>query len=356
MSLEARVGIRRGAFRLEIELGVPAGETIVLVGPNGAGKSTLVEALAGLIPLCTGEVVLDGVVLERPDTALRLPPQRRGVGVVFQGLHLFPHLSVADNVAYGLVARGMRRRAALRRVRPLLVRLGLEALAGVRPPALSGGEAQRVALARALAAEPRLLLLDEPFSALDAERRPQIRALLRRLLGEFAGPRLVITHDPLEALLLGDRVVVLEGGQVTQEGSAETLRRAPRSPYVASLIGLNLVAGTLRTRAGRTRLEFAGGALVVPHADLADGTRALATIHPRAVVVSVTPQQSSARNRFEGRIEALDDEGERVRLRLATTPPLVAEVTPDAIRELALGPGRRVFASVKATEIDVQPA
>jgi molybdate transport system ATP-binding protein len=213
-----------------------------------------------------------------------------------------------------------------------------------------------VALARALASEPRLLLLDEPFSALDAERRPQIRALLQGLLGEFAGPRLLITHDPLEALLLGDRVVVLEQGRVTQSGSAETLRRAPRSRYVASLIGLNLVTGTLRIQADRMRLEFPGGALFLPRAELPDGTRALATIHPRAVVVAVTSQHSSARNRFEGRIEALDDEGERVRLRLSTTPALVAEVTPDAVHELGLRPGRRVFASVKATEIDVHRA
>ena len=241
MSLYARVALERGAFSLDVELCLEPGRTVALIGPNGSGKSTLVEALAGLLPIARGEIALDGRALECPDKGVRLAPQDRPVGVLFQGLWLFPHLSVVDNVAYGLWARGERRPRARARVAPLLERLDLTDLAERRPDALSGGEAQRVALARALAPQPRLLLLDEPLSALDLESRPRTRAFLQEALTEFAGPRLVITHDPLEALLLADHLVVLEEGRVVQSGATQDVRSHPRTRYVATLAGVNLL-------------------------------------------------------------------------------------------------------------------
>ena len=235
MSLEARVALSRGGFRLDAELRADEGETVALVGPNGAGKSTLVDALAGLLPLERGRVGLGGECLDDPDAGVHVPARRRSIGVLFQRLHLFPHLTARDNVSFPLVARGQGWRAARAETAPLLDRLGLTPIARRRARDLSGGEAQQVALARALAPRPRLLLLDEPLSALDVERRPQLRGALRELLGAVAGVRLVITHDSGEARLLADRFVVLEAGRVVQAGTPAELAAAPRTPYVASL-------------------------------------------------------------------------------------------------------------------------
>ncbi len=235
MSLEALIRLSRGDFRLDAELRVDEGQTVALVGPNGAGKSTLVDALAGLLRIDGGSVVLDGECLDEPAAGLHLPPRQRSIGVLFQQLYLFPHLSVRDNVSFPLVARGRRWRAARAETADLLERLDLAPIARRRARELSGGEAQQVALARALAARPRLLLLDEPLSALDVERRPRLRQVLRELLDEVAGVRLLITHDRTEARRLADRLVVLEAGRVVQAGTPAELSAAPRTPYVASL-------------------------------------------------------------------------------------------------------------------------
>ena len=355
MSLEAHVRVRRGEFELDCALEGSAGETLVVAGPNGAGKSTLVEALAGLLPLDDGEVVLDGEVLERSSDGTHVPARRRSVGIVFQGLWLFPQLSARENVGYGLRARGVSRREARARADALLGRLELDSVGDRKPSELSGGEAQRVALARALAVEPRLLMLDEPLSALDVERRPRVRALLQATLEEFSGVRLVITHDPLEAMLLADRLAILEAGRIVQVGRPDELRARPGTPYVASLVGQNLVSGVLRAEGDIARLEFAGGALVVPRGGLASGSLALARIAPTAITLATTRPESSARNAIEGRIEGLDTIGDRVRVRLATSPPLVSEITHEAVQALGLAEGRRVWASIKATEIDVYP-
>ena len=355
MSLEASIGFERDHLRLDAEFSARSGETVVLVGPNGAGKSSLVEALAGLLPLARGRVVLDGEVLEDPVAGIRVPARRRGIGVMFQSLHLFPHLSVRDNVGYGLVSRGVRRRAARRQTAALLERLGLADLAQRRARELSGGEAQRVALARALALEPRLLLLDEPLSAFDVERRAETRALLSRVLAEFEGAKLIVAHDPLEALLLADRLVVLEAGRVVQSGDPEALRSAPRSRYVASLVGQNLISGRLSASRGRTLLVSGDTELVVADPGLPAGTEVFAVIPPRSVTVSVVRPASSARNTLAGRIEWLDRDGDRVRLRIGSSPPLLAEITADAAAALGLAVGRAAFASLKATEIDVYP-
>ena len=233
--LEVRALARRGGFALDVEFAVDAGETLVVLGPNGAGKSTLVDALVGLLPLEAGRVAYAGTCLEDPAQGVRLPPQQRPVGATFQGVWLFPHLDALDNVAFGLRARGLARRAARERARAVLEQLGLGGLARRRPRRLSGGEAQRVALARALATEPRVLLLDEPLSALDAEARASARRFLQERLRAFPGVRIAITHDPAEAAVLGDRWLVLENGRATQQGPPGEVLRNPRSAWTAAL-------------------------------------------------------------------------------------------------------------------------
>ena len=348
--MDAEVTVRRGAFALVATLRAADGQTVALLGPNGAGKSSLLAALAGLLPLESGRVVLDGAVLEDAGAGVRLPPERRSVGVVFQDLHLFPHLSALDNVAYGLRRRGRRRRDARRRAADWLARLGVADRADAPPPALSRGQAQRVALARALAPEPRLLLLDEPLSALDASARPEARRVLAEGLAGFGGTRLVITHDALEAVALADRLVVLERGRVTQEGAHEDLRSRPRSRYVADLVGVNLLRGTAR---GDRVVLADGSGLTVPGAGHGP---VLALVHPRAVAVHRQAPSGSPRNVVRGRVRSLDDQGGRLRVDIAGAVPLVAEVTPAAAAELRLADGGEVWASVKATEIEVYPA
>ena len=350
--LDCRVGLHLGALRLDAHLVARPGELVVLVGPNGAGKTTLLRVLAGLVALDSGRVTLDDVVLDEPGTNSFVPAERRGVGVVFQHGLLFEHLDVVANVAFGLRARGAGRRDARRSADAWLTRLGVGELARARPSQLSGGQAQRVALARALAFEPRLLLLDEPFSALDATTRVEIRRIIAAHLAGIAAPKILVTHDPIEALALADTVVVLEAGRVTQSGSPDDVRRAPRSRYVADLLGVNLLRGTLRDD---TVALDTGTTFVVAARDVAHGP-VIVTVHPRAILLSTQRPQTSARNSWPATIADLDDDGDRVRIRLAPPLDVVVEITTAARHALALAPGTPVWASCKATELVVQPA
>ncbi|MFT7712236.1 ABC transporter ATP-binding protein [Clavibacter tessellarius] len=259
--LDARVVVERAAFRLDVALRVPAGSTTAVVGPNGAGKSTLLRALAGLAPLTAGRVALDGRELERAgdgDPAMRIPAEGRGIGVVFQDHLLFPHLSALGNVAFGPRAHGVPRADAEGRARALLDRLGIAHLADRHPAALSGGQSQRVALARALVLEPPLLLLDEPMAALDAGTRLDVRDLLADELRRFGGAAVLVTHDPVDALALADRILVLEDGRAVQEGTAADVAARPATGYVARLLGMNRVAVSDAT--GRPGVLFAAPA------------------------------------------------------------------------------------------------
>src|SRR5438067_10242085 len=240
MSLQAQLQARVGSFDLDVDLTIAPGEVVALLGPNGAGKTSVLRALAGLLAIDAGRIALDGIVLEEPANAIRVPVEQRPIGVVFQDYLLFPHLTVLENVAFGLRARGVGARDARVTAGSWLDRLGVAEYAQARPRTLSGGQAQRVALARALAIDPRLLLLDEPLAALDASSRGAVRRDLKRHLASFAGIRIVITHDPLEAVALADRLVILERGRVVQTGSPAEVTQHPRSRYVADLVGVNL--------------------------------------------------------------------------------------------------------------------
>jgi molybdate transport system ATP-binding protein len=365
-----------GAFELRARCRVADGEVLAVLGPNGAGKSTLLRALAGLLPLREGRIELvsheedtdDGerVVLDSPQDGVFVPPERRGIGVVFQDHRLFPHLSVRDNVAYAARVAGADRRRARAGADTWLARLGLEPLAGRRPGLLSGGQAQRVALARALASDPRLLLLDEPMAALDARTRIEVRAELRRHLPTYGGPTLLVTHDPVDALVLADRVLVLEGGRVVQEGAPAEVARRPATEYVARLVGLNLYGGTLDDPA-RGRVLLAGGgvleATAAPDADmpapagLRRGSGVLVAVPPSAVAVHPDrPGSGSPRNVWPARVTGMEQLADRVRVALDGAPPVLADITAAALAELRLEPGARVWVSVKATEVAAYPA
>jgi molybdate transport system ATP-binding protein len=350
MSLHARVAATLGKLDLDVEVTVATGELVVLLGPNGAGKTTLLRAVAGLVELDAGRVVLDGAVLEDVDEGVRVPTERRPIGFMFQDYLLFPHLSALENVAFGLRARGMHRTEARRLAATWLERVGLADHARSRPRALSGGQAQRVALARAMVADPRLLLLDEPLAALDAATRAEVRRDLRRHLASFDGTRLLVTHDPLEAMTLADRLVVLEGGRVTQTGTATQVSAQPRSRYVAELVGVNLYRGRA---AGRTVQLTGGGELVA--AELHHG-EVFAAVHPHAVALHRRAPEGTPRNVLAGTADALEAVGDRIRVRVTGTTPIVAEVTPAAAAELRLADGGPVWAAIKATEVTVYPA
>jgi len=342
-----RLGI--GSFELDVDLKVEPGEVVAVLGPNGAGKTSILRGLAGLLPLDAGRVALDGVVLEEPAASVFVPSERRPIGMVFQDYLLFPHLTVVDNIAFGLRSRGTLRPAATATARQWLERVGLAAEAERKPGSLSGGQAQRVALARALATNPALLLLDEPMAALDASTRVELRRDLRRHLESFRGVRLLVTHDPVEAMAMADRLVILERGRVLQSGTPAEVTQRPRSRYVADLVGVNLFRG----RASNNVITITGGGSLM--ATGATDGEVFAVVHPRTVALYRTRPDGTPRNVWEGRAVDLDFEGDRVRVRLEGTPAIVAEVTPAAVRELSLDRGDPVWVAVKATEINVYP-
>jgi molybdate transport system ATP-binding protein len=350
VSVDATVRVAVGPFSLSADLKVGDGELLAVLGPNGAGKTTLLRALAGLLPLADGRICIGETVVDDPAAGCFVPPEARSVGVVFQDYLLFEHLSALDNVAFGLREHGVRRADARARGRALLTEVGVAAQASARPRELSGGQAQRVAIARALATEPRLLLLDEPLAALDVQTRAETRRQLRLILGRFRGARVLVTHDPVDALALADRILILERGEVVQTGTPDEITSRPRSDYVAELVGVNLYRG--RADGGHIRVGEAVVTAAGPHSG-----DVMMIVPPNAVVLHREQPHGSARNTWPGTVVALEHLGARGRVRVRVVGPLtiVAEVTPAAVHELALAEGTDVWAAVKATEVEVFP-
>jgi molybdate transport system ATP-binding protein len=347
MSLSAAVRVRRRSLEVDVDLEVADREVLAVLGPNGAGKSSVLRVLAGLLEPDGGRVSVGGEVWDDVAAATHLPAHLRRLGMVFQDALLFPHLSVADNVAFGLRTRGMRRAAARGRVDQWLARVGLADLGDRRPAELSGGQAQRAALARALVGDPELLLLDEPLSALDARTRLTVRAELRRHLADFDGSTVLVTHDPVDAMALADRVVVVEDGRVVQAGTPAEVNRAPRTDYVARLVGLSLLAGH---GSGRSVVLDGGGEVAV--AEETSGP-VFAAVRPESVALYLARPEGSPRNVWPVRLVGATPHGAIVRCDLAGEVPLVAEVTERAFAELDLVPGSQVWATVKASEVAV---
>jgi molybdate transport system ATP-binding protein len=333
--------------RVQVELDVADGETLAILGPNGSGKSTVLGILAGLVRPQAGRVVLDDRVLTDlgPGAAgVQVAPHDRRTALLGQDALLFPHLDALENVAFGPRSRGVDRRAARAGAQQWLEEVGVGELADRRPGQLSGGQAQRVAVARALAAEPRLLLLDEPMAALDVAVQPALRQVLRRVLQDRTC--VVVTHDPLDALLLADRVAVLEAGEVVEQGPSAAVLSRPRSAFAARLAGLNLVRGTWRDGAVHAGTLVVHG--LVEGAGPAEGDPAVAAFRPQAVAVYREEPHGSPRNAFAVTVTEVEPHTDLIRVRAGD---LAADVTVQAAAELDLAVGGGVTFVVKATEV-----
>ncbi|KRE60633.1 ABC transporter ATP-binding protein [Nostocoides sp. Soil756] len=351
MTLDAQVRLTRGTLELDLPLRAADGEVLAVLGPNGAGKTTALHALAGLVRLGAGHVRVDGETWA--GDGVHLDPSLRRVGMLSADHLLFPHLTARGNVAFGPRSRGASRAAAAARADAELEALGVLDLARRRPAQLSHGQAQRVALGRALATDPRLLLLDEPLSALDPGLRPQVRATLAARLREFRGSAVLVTHDPLDALTLADHLVFVETGRIVQEGSPTDVVARPRNPYVAQVVGLNLYPGTADD--GTTVSTPLGAVVTGGHDHRGPSWVAFA---PSAVALYPDAPHGSTRNAWAARVASVELVGQSARVRLVTGgagPAVLAEVTAGSVATLRLQPGQELWAGVKATEVSAYP-
>ncbi|MBB5642556.1 ABC transporter ATP-binding protein [Cryobacterium roopkundense] len=340
---------------LDISLRVERGETVAILGPNGAGKSTVLGILAGLVRPESGHAHLAGRTLfdlgapgpARPAPCW-VPPHARGVALLPQEALLFPHLTAASNVAFGPRSAGAGRRESHAQALHWLREVDAVELAGRRPTELSGGQAQRVAVARALAAQPQLLLLDEPLSALDVAAAPLVRRMLRRVLANQTV--LLVTHDVLDALTLADRVVVMHDGRIIEEGPTRDVLERPRTRFTADLAALNLVTGT-RTHVGV--MTDAGASVILPLAtDTPLGTRVGVAVRPANVEVSLLEPRGLNLTVFPALVRDLEPRGDVVRVR---TDALFADLTPRAIADLDLEPGTRAYFSFDSVDAVTYP-
>ncbi|HYB36956.1 MAG TPA: sulfate/molybdate ABC transporter ATP-binding protein [Mycobacterium sp.] len=348
---------------LDVEFSVSAGEVLAILGPNGAGKSTALHVIAGLVRPDQGLVRLGDRVLTDTAAGVNVPTHDRRVGLLLQDPLLFPHMSVAANVAFGphsrrralRVSRARERASALRWLREV----DAELLADRKPRQLSGGQAQRVAIARALAAEPDVLLLDEPLSGLDVAAAAAVRAVLRSVIIQDRRSAILITHDLLDVFTLADRVLVLESGKIAEIGQVADVLAAPRSHFGARIACVNLVNGTigpdgsLHAKSGARWYGIAADGVTI-------GQNAVAVFAPTAVAVYRDPPHGSPRNTVAVAVAVLDTRGPTVRVRGEDQPDgapgLAADITVDAAAELGLTPGERVWFSVKAQEVTLFPA
>jgi molybdopterin-binding protein len=343
--------VRVGNFDLtDVSLEVPTGGYALIIGPTGSGKTTLLEAVAGHARLRRGRVYL------HHDDVTGLPPEQRGLGFVYQQYHLFPHLSVRENIGYGIRRRGGNGAGGRERIEELAALLGLTPLLDRSVRGLSGGEQQRVALARALAPHPSILLLDEPFASVDPATRQVLRRELRDLHEREGITTLQVTHDFDEALRLGDVVAVLADGRIAQSGTPEQVFRYPNSAFVARFVGSgNVIAGvverTPETGQGTPfPAHFQAEHLTLNVVAEREGPLH-AVIRPEDLILSLTPHPDSARNHLEGTVSRLERLGPVTLVHLDVGRPLIASVTTASAEELRLHPGLRVIVAIKATAV-----
>ena len=353
-ALDLRMAVRDRD--VELTLRTKPGEVVAVLGPNGAGKSTLLATVAGLLRPDEGTVTLDGTTLVDTGSRVFVPPHRRRAVLLAQQALLFPHLTAAANVAFGPRSTGTSRRDADAAAHRWLAAVDATDLAGRRPHQLSGGQAQRVAVARALAADPHLLLLDEPMAALDVAAAPDLRQLLRSVLRDTSCGALLVTHDILDALALAPRTVVIEGGRIVEDGPTRGVFGRPRSAFAARLADVNLVPGVATADGLRTT----DGQLLVgrPDDDTVSGAPAVALFAPAAVAVHRDRPTGSPRNQLPVTVAALEPRGATVRVRAAADDGgagLFADITAAAVTDLDLVPGRAAWFVVKATEVTVHP-
>jgi molybdate transport system ATP-binding protein len=352
-----RVQARLEQRGVEFDLALDDGEVLAVLGPNGAGKSTLLQMIAGLLRPDHGTIELGGTVVTDTSTGVFVPAHARGVAMLSQQALLFPHMSSAANVAYAPRCKGQTRSAAHATAQRWLKAVGAEHLADRRPAQLSGGQAQRVAVARALAAEPQVLLLDEPMSALDVTAAPALRGLLRDILRANRRTAIIVTHELLDALAIADKVVVFERGRAVESGPVRTVLASPRSDFAARIAGVNLIPGVV-TEPGTMRTAWATDISGV--GDLESDAAAVALFRPSAVAVHLDTPHASPRNVIAVTIAEMDIHGTVVRIRGADQPDgstgLAADITAAAAADLDLAPGQTVYFVVKAQEVELHPA
>ncbi|MDO3401748.1 ATP-binding cassette domain-containing protein [Mycolicibacterium neoaurum] len=348
-------GLRRRGIEFDVSLA--DGEVLAVLGPNGAGKSTLLMMIAGLLRPDSGRIELGETVLTDAAAGIFVPPHARGIAMLSQQAMLFPHMTAEANVAYAPRCRGLSRSAAREQARQWLTAVDAMELAARRPAELSGGQAQRIAVARALAAEPRLLLLDEPMAALDVTAAPAMRRLLREVLRESGRTAIIVTHDLLDALALADTVVVIDDGHVVESGNVREVLSEPRSDFAARIAGVNLVSGVLSEPGV---LRTAWGQTISGLGELEVGSAGVALFRPAAVAVHLSAPHASPRNIVQVQIAELDIHGSTVRVRGAEQPDggtgLAADITPAAAAELDLEVGQRVYFVMKTQEVQLHPA
>lgn len=384
-SLEIDATLARGRFRVEVSLAVERGGALALLGPNGAGKSTVMRAIAGLDPILTGRIRIDGTTVADTTAGVNLPARERGVGYVFQDYRLFPHLNVLDNVAFGLRAGGRSRRSSRKLAAAALREAGLDGFAAARPADLSGGEAQRVAVARALAPGPGLLLLDEPLAALDVENRATMREHLKLMIDSSEASVLLVSHDPGDALAISREVAIIEGGRIIQRGSGGELSATPASAWVARLVGRTGLAGWVETGTpvkpgGEMRFNTAVGPITGRAVGLLAGDRfppgpVFASFNPAAVRIERAGELSRVPNFRPASVVAVErDLGQtvfEVSLEAGTHPvdrsgradtagavPPVATTIRVAVsvdRGERFGPGDRVSVEIPPDAVHVAP-
>ncbi len=373
--LNVSLATQLNTFQLSVSFSAEMGTTTVLLGESGAGKSTVLRLLAGLLQPQRGHIALANVIYFDSEQHIAVPPQERPFGYVFQDYALFPHLSVFENVAFGLRAQYLSRNTIRQRVGEALEQVHLLGFDTRKPTQLSGGQQQRVAIARALALQPQLLLLDEPLAALDVQTRREVRQELRHILTDVGVTTVMVTHQYLEALLFGQHILVLDSGNVIQQGGQRDLLEHPRSSYVAELVGINFFQGTIlriesnalcviQLQHGAQSMEvmamlkdtLSTGEHIVP------GEGAYVVVDPHSITLYQQPPDSSARNVFQGEIVQVLDGGNgdgsdgtvRVSIMLnhapPTVPPLTAEITATSAQRMDLSEGKHIYATFKATE------
>jgi molybdate transport system ATP-binding protein len=352
MSIRASLAARH----FDVELALDPGERVALLGPNGAGKSTLLSILAGVLRPDEGRATIEGRTLFDlgRGTERWVAPWNRGVSLLAQDPLLFPHLTVLDNVAFGPRSSGQRTGAARETARRWLDEVDAAEFADRKPAQLSGGQAQRVAIARALAADPRLLLLDEPLAALDVGATPLLRRVLRRVLADRLA--IIVTHDLLDALLLSHKIFVIDAGRIVESGPTAEVIKHPRTPFTARIAGLNMISGSSQADAvSRPTGQLVFGVHRIP---VPTGEPAVAVFSPTAVAIFTETPHSSARNTFPVTISELEPRDEQVRVRAGTADgaTFTADVIAQTIGDLDLYPGRRIYYAVKATAVTIYPA
>jgi len=349
--IKARLHKTLREFALDVDFEVQPGQCLALIGPTGCGKTTTLRLLAGIAQPDRGRIELDGDVIYDSAARVNLPPQKRRVGFVFQDYALFPHLSVLDNVLYSPASRAHGKAKSLQLARQALERVRLPGLENVKPAQLSGGQQQRVALARALASGARMLLMDEPMSALDPHTRRQVRSELRALISSLGLQTICVTHDVADALTLGDVIGVMKEGKIVQLGDRRELLSQPRDAFVAEFLGMNLLSGIARPRPDGLTAVSCGPHIFYSLSELSG--EVLMTFHPWDVSISLTEPDSSAMNVFSGKVTSISHLGGRTRVTVEDGISIIAELTHLSEERLGLELGKEVYASFKASALQV---